>query len=693
MAKRRSQRGRKRGKKSSRSAQQGAAQEKVIQTHQPQSTAQIPQSQPAGQRLSLCMIVRNEEAALPNCLASAQGLIDELIVVDTGSTDRTVEIAQRFGAKVYHFEWIDDFSAARNESIKHATGDWILWLDADDIFPEKYHATIRSLLASPKDHAFYFRLENVGGDEAECYQLRMYPNTPGINYTMPVHEQILPSLIQLGVDKIINLEDVAVIHTGYTDAETIAAKNVKYLQIMDKWLEAHPEDSVTRSHVARTHHTEGRHEQAIREYHTVINDDKCLREHALIYIGSLIYLGRSYLSLKDYSEAVSAFEAALNVEADYDIAYMCLGETYTRMGESDKAIEFLEKIRDKGGIKITFLPVEVKSLTYYSRHFLGQNYESKNRLDEAIAEYRAAIQFNPRLTKAPTALAQLFANQGNMSEAHRVLDQAVQANPDEVENYLNHVVLYLDEQRYDEAEQALQTALKQDATHSRAHFQQGQLYRLRGNLEAAEGAYQKAVEYNPDSVRAHTDLGHLYIERKQFDKAESAFEAAIQACKKKEQAGTIDVQIAYAYSCACNHHHEKVLETYQEVSRQLVEVPTHHDLTEIHDGLTDLWLDLGQVLLDNRLPKMAEYSIQTAGALGANSDRIAEGLGDVLMRTGKYAEAREQYESVLQLAPHRKEIFFKLGDCYHKLDAKDVAQMCYQQGVAANPLLNRTREA
>lgn len=255
------------------------------------------------------------------------------------------------------------------------------------------------------------------------------------------------------------------------------------------------------------------------------------------------------------------------------------------------------------------------------------------------------------------------------------------------------MVLYLDEQRYNEAEQALQTALKQDAAHSRAHFQQGQLYRLRGNMEAAERAYQKAVEYEPESVRVHTDLGHLYIERKQFDKAESAFEAAIQACKKKEQAGTIDVQIAYAYSCACNHHHEKVLETYQEVSRQLVEVPIHHNSTEMHDRLTDLWLDLGQVLLDNRLPKMAEYSIQTAGALGANSDRVAEGLRDVLMHTGKYAEAREQYESALQLAPHRKEIFFKLGDCYHKLDAKDVTQMCYQQEVAANPLLNRIREA
>jgi glycosyltransferase involved in cell wall biosynthesis len=185
-----------------------------------------------GGRLSICMIVKNEEEALPKCLSNIQGLADELIVVDTGSTDRTVEIAQSFGANIHYFAWNDNFSDARNESLKHATGDWILWLDADDILPKTHHATIRRLLGQPNNHAFFFRLENVGGDEATCYQLRMFPNRPGIEYTMPVHEQVLPSLIRLGINKMVNL-DVSVIHTGYTDAKTIAAKNAKYLGIME----------------------------------------------------------------------------------------------------------------------------------------------------------------------------------------------------------------------------------------------------------------------------------------------------------------------------------------------------------------------------------------------------------------------------------------------------------------------------
>ena len=83
-------------------------------------------------KLSLCMIVKNEEKFLAGCLESVKNIVDEIIIVDTGSTDKTIEIANSYNAKVYHFEWKNDFSLARNESIKHATGDWILILDADE---------------------------------------------------------------------------------------------------------------------------------------------------------------------------------------------------------------------------------------------------------------------------------------------------------------------------------------------------------------------------------------------------------------------------------------------------------------------------------------------------------------------------------------------------------------------------------
>jgi len=92
------------------------------------------------------MIVKDEEKFLEQCLLSVQGLVDEIVIVDTGSTDKTKEIALRFTSKVYDFVWDDDFAAARNESLKYATGEWILILDADEVIAQQDHTIIKGLL-------------------------------------------------------------------------------------------------------------------------------------------------------------------------------------------------------------------------------------------------------------------------------------------------------------------------------------------------------------------------------------------------------------------------------------------------------------------------------------------------------------------------------------------------------------------
>src|SRR5258708_28709972 len=91
------------------------------------------------------MMVRNKKRTLPACLASIADVVDEIIVVDTGSTDATKSVAFRHGAKVFDFPWIDHFAAARNESLRHATGPWVFWLDADDRVDEQNRETLRQL--------------------------------------------------------------------------------------------------------------------------------------------------------------------------------------------------------------------------------------------------------------------------------------------------------------------------------------------------------------------------------------------------------------------------------------------------------------------------------------------------------------------------------------------------------------------
>ena len=111
--------------------------------------------------LSLCMIVKNEEKHLVKCLKSVRDVVDEMIIVDTGSTDKTIDIARVFGAKVFDFPWTGDFSAARNHSLAQATGDWILVLDADEVISardfDELKALIRKRSSSPVAYSIVTR--------------------------------------------------------------------------------------------------------------------------------------------------------------------------------------------------------------------------------------------------------------------------------------------------------------------------------------------------------------------------------------------------------------------------------------------------------------------------------------------------------------------------------------------------------
>ncbi len=146
--------------------------------------------------VSLCMIVKNEEEHLPRCLESVSGLVDETVIVDTGSTDRTKEIAASFGAKVFDFDWCDDFSAARNFSFSKATMDYCMWLDADDVLTDREaFLHLKSELPADTDVVMmpYHTAFNSKGDPIFSYRReRLLRRSSGFRWEGAVHEAITP---------------------------------------------------------------------------------------------------------------------------------------------------------------------------------------------------------------------------------------------------------------------------------------------------------------------------------------------------------------------------------------------------------------------------------------------------------------------------------------------------------------------
>jgi glycosyltransferase involved in cell wall biosynthesis len=201
-----------------------------------------------GAKTSLTMIVRDEEANLPHCLESARGLFDEIVVVDTGSIDRTKEIAREFGAKVFDFVWVDNFAAARNEALAHATGDYAFWLDADDVIDPPQRDKLRQLLGelSGEDEAAHVvrcacdpAPDGTGGATVVDH-IRLFPLRDDVRWTYRVHEQILPALRRAKVP--VRWTDLVVRHTGYTDSALRVRKLDRDTKILLRELEDRPDD-------------------------------------------------------------------------------------------------------------------------------------------------------------------------------------------------------------------------------------------------------------------------------------------------------------------------------------------------------------------------------------------------------------------------------------------------------------------
>lgn len=196
----------------------------------------------ASPQLSLCMIVRNEQATIRRCLESVRGVVDDVVVVDTGSADATARIATECGARVVSAPWENDFSRARNRSLAEARGAWILVLDADEYLEPEQARALGALMQrwrgrSP-DRAFQLINKSTsdgGRSGASAYIIRLFPNRPDIRYRWPIHEQVGTSLQQAGVP--VENTVIVILHTGYSDPARNREKQERNRRIFAAQLE------------------------------------------------------------------------------------------------------------------------------------------------------------------------------------------------------------------------------------------------------------------------------------------------------------------------------------------------------------------------------------------------------------------------------------------------------------------------
>lgn len=195
--------------------------------------------------VSLCLIARDEEATIGMAIKSVLALVDEVIVVDTGSRDNTRIIAEGYGAKVFDVPWVDDFSAARNAALDQASGKWILILDADEFLEPVRPVEFQRLLHDPAAAGYRLRMIGRGivDDGTMTSRVRLFRNVPEVRYRYPIHERLASSLGEwANRENLLILDsDLAVMHER-NDSDRRSHRRERNQRILRKALESYPDE-------------------------------------------------------------------------------------------------------------------------------------------------------------------------------------------------------------------------------------------------------------------------------------------------------------------------------------------------------------------------------------------------------------------------------------------------------------------
>lgn len=378
------------------------------------------------------MIVRDEEEYLPGCLESVRGVVDEIVVVDTGSRDRTVEVARGYGAKVYFYEWRDDFAAARNESLRHTSSEWILWLDADERLSEPSRRVIRRLLriSDYMGYALWIRSpigEMAPGMAEDVHSfVRLFRNHPGVTFEGVVHEQVVPSIKRLGGK--IAQTDLEIIHLGYAlDREAMDRKHRRNLTLLERQVAEQPDFALGYFHLGQAYYLCGRYPEAREAFKRALNLAGLERGHI-----ANIHLNLASIHLKGghLEEAQQEAEQVLALQPEAVLPRFFLARIDYERGHYRESIRQLEATltlsRSEFQLQPDIIERRVNPLVLYI--LMGDCYRRLGEKEQAKSCYREAITAKPNSAEAHLALAKCYFEDGQyeiaLQEFARVLEHA-----------------------------------------------------------------------------------------------------------------------------------------------------------------------------------------------------------------------------------------------------------------------------
>lgn len=619
--------------------------------------------------ISLCMIVKNEEEHLPRCLESVQGAVDQIVVVDTGSTDRTPDIAREYGAELYFHPWKNSFSEARNNSIRYATGDWIIYLDADEELYEEDKVILREAAENTDASVISIQIFNPLSKVMEGYLRfpRMWRNFLGFRFEGIVHNQLI-------YDGKTCLSEIRIRHYGYgLSRDKMLKKFDRSERLLLEQLEENPYNNFALFNIAQIKRGQGDQDAVIKYASRILeaNDGKDpVSRH--LYLMALEQMTTAYANKNEYENSIEYGLKAIEEKPDYFDPMLTLGIIYSLKKDLDRSLyyyklfleyaanfdavgdtsnliynnlgsQFLANygigviLRGRGQLDEAeyYLNKVVDEAEHHAcvHHELGLIAYARKDYDRAVKEFERDLQFNEDSQKSMLMLGKIYDELGDTGKTIEFFTRVLEKKPDLVKMRFGLAQKLFELSELEQANEHLRIVLEKAPDLIDGFRLKGNIEFALGEFESAAASYEKYMEAQDTDYKIIGNLGNSYLRLQMYDKAIECYKKGIEL---KPDYAINHLNLAVCY---------RKMERWAEAAAEFME---YHNLNP-----TD--------------------------------ERILVQVADCLTWSGRFTRALDYYEKYISFHPGDYQAIFKLSECYRLNGALEAAVAGYRAVLQINP--------
>jgi tetratricopeptide (TPR) repeat protein len=633
---------------------------------------------PAG--ISLCMIVKNEERFLEQCLRSVADVVDEINIVDTGSTDRTIEIAETFGARIERREWRNDFAWARNESLKMATKRWIFQLDADEeLLPESKPALLQLKNAPAYNMGIWLRCINAsdkyrGGGNVSHAIVRLFPNHERIRLHGTIHE--FPSWDDSPVGLPGVTAPIKIIHHGYlTDVVNERDKYARNMAIIEASIQTDPEEAFHWYNVGMTAHLGGNHDRGIEGFEQMW--ELCKKHGMRAFTpNGLQTLADIYTEHKQQPEKGLAYALeCIKLSPRYANGHFAAGKAYVALNRLEEAREMYAAAIADGEHLAKQYVVDDEVPAWKAQCEIGGTYVTQGDYATALEWFDRGLANRPTVQPLRINRASALERLGRLGEAERDFCSIYEDFRDEqsVLQYGNFLLRHKKEREAlalierEHANCSDQVAgpmlLAAAAISQRNGWNDGEQYLLAAQARQPDSA---EIRHALSTLHANRGRAGEFLKQAHEALARKAFEDALQAARSGLAIAATHEGLAYYAAIACaNLGRKEEGAGYLEALER-----SGHTLSETACMLK------AALLRELQRPQEALAAVERAVTLNPNNADARLLKAGLLEALGRVGDAEAVLRDLMPVAKQRASV--ELGAMYLRLgrlaEAKRIAE-------------------